>query len=120
MRGGAIETNQHFAAVWDGVSLLFLGDSRLGEEGRLTDLGTARRGAARLANLAQDGKHMLLAGHGSEHRAFRQRRELLRGYIEAIDELVVFSNQAEDLALFLWHESLTILRIGFHRAQLWR
>jgi hypothetical protein len=33
---------------------------------------------------------------------------------------VVFSNQAEDLALFLWHESLTILRIGFHRTRLWR
>ena len=79
--GHAIETNQHAAAIRDGGFLALLGDGRLREEVRLTDGDAALRRVVRLANLAQDGKHMLLAGQGPKHRAFRQCRELSSGVI---------------------------------------
>src|ERR1019366_976290 len=111
--GGATETNRD-AEVWrDGIFLLVLGPSRLRKERRLSD-GTARRGAARLANLAQDEEQILLAGQGSEQRAFRQRLELLRGYPEAFDEVMVVSNLIEDLALFTRRDGQTILFMRFH------
>ena len=75
-----------------GSSSCSSGMNRLREERRLIDRRPSRRRAVRLANLAQDGKHMLLAGQGSKHRAFRQRLELVRGYFEALDEFVVVSN----------------------------
>src|SRR5208282_5475480 len=101
-------TRGNAAGVRAGI-LLVLGRSRLREEGRVIDPG-----GADLANLAQDKKHILLAGQGSEQRAFRQDLELLSGYLEALDEFAVVSNLIEDRALFAWREHQMILSNGFH------
>ena len=107
----ARRTNMRRRSGGDGIFLLIRRRSRLREEGRLTDCGAAPR----LANLAQDEKHILLAGQGSEHRAFRQRLELLRGYPEALDKFMVASNLIEDLAHFLARASADLAdRVSSH------
>src|SRR5580700_8668392 len=71
-------------------------------------------GAACLANLAQDEKHILLAGQRSQQRAFRQRLQFLRGDAQAVDQFAVISNLVEDRAFLLRCEVQWILNISFH------
>src|SRR6266404_2424593 len=59
-----------------------------------------RHRAVRLANLAQNEKQVLLAGQSPQQRAMSERVELLPGYFEPGDELMILLKIFPDAEFF--------------------
>src|ERR1700684_3027567 len=91
--------SHHSSKARGGIFAKFLYLGRLGKESSVID-----RRAGSLANLAQNEKHILLAGQSSQQCAFRQRLELLWGDAESADEVAVVANFVEDRAFLARRE----------------
>ncbi len=96
-----------------GIFAELLSRSGLWKEGRVIN-----RGAGSLTNLAQDEQHVLLAGQCSQQRAFGERLDLLRGYVEAYDQVTIVLDLIEDRLLLRWPKIELVFCFALHGGRL--